>query len=245
MRLVIVSVLLVVAILLHPLFCVAQPSRSHNPLAATTVSVQELAVPRKAQQAFDKGTVLLAKGDVQASLAHLRTAIELAPAYFRAYHNLGVAQYRLGQFDEAAQDFQKAIDLSNGTYAYPFFGLSLVLYRNSEYSQAESVIRRGLLIAPGSALGKYCLGIVQFSLDQVNEARSSALDAIRIDPAVYDAHFLLAKIYDRLQDPAAALSELQLYFKLAPRDDVKSEAFALRQRAEQNLAHLSASVDQR
>src|SRR2546429_6498243 len=39
---------------------------------------------------------------------------------FRSYH-IGVADFRLGQEEEAAQAFQKAIDLSGGRYAWAQF----------------------------------------------------------------------------------------------------------------------------
>lgn len=145
------------------LFRLRKSADNPNPRNDSVVSVQELAMPRKAVHAFEKGTQLLLKGDLEASLPYFRQVIELAPSTYRPYHNLGLALYRLGQFDAAADNFQKSIDLTNGGFAPSIFGLSMVLYRRSDFLPAESLIQRGLLVMPYSAVGRYCLGLVQFS----------------------------------------------------------------------------------
>jgi Tfp pilus assembly protein PilF len=73
----------------------------------STVRVSELALPRKAERSFEKGTKLLLKGDAQGSLAYFLKAVDQAPFSFRPYHNLALAYYSLGQFDAAGENFQK------------------------------------------------------------------------------------------------------------------------------------------
>lgn len=224
---------------LPPTLCFAQ---SPVPSTPPVVSVQELALPHKALKAFKKGTALLAKGDPQASLPFFQTVIQLAPAYYGSYHNLGLAQSRLGQLDAAVLNFQKSIDLTNGTFAPSLFGLGMIFYQRADFHQAESLVQRGLFVAPSSGIGKYCLGLVQFSLDHLNDAQRSAYDALRLDPTVAEAHLLLAHIDERRHDPNAVLAEVQVYLKLLPHGDLQDDALALRQRAEQDLARLSASL---
>jgi tetratricopeptide (TPR) repeat protein len=213
-----------------------------TPRDDSVVSVQELAMSNKAAHAFEKGTRLLLKGDVEASLPYFRAVIEQVPSSYRPYHNLGLALYRLGQFDAAALDFQKSIDLTNGGFAPSLFGLSMIFYRRSDFLQAESLIQRGLLVAPASGVGKYCLGLVQFSLGRTTDAEHSAREALELDPSEVDAHVLLAKIHERQHNPTAVLSDTQTYLKLDPNGALHADALNLRHRAQQNLSRLSASL---
>jgi tetratricopeptide (TPR) repeat protein len=227
-------------ILLYPTLTSAQSAVAANP---AVVSVQELTLSPKAVKTFKKGTTLLLKGDAQASLPYLRAVTSLAPNYYGSYHNIGLAESHLGQLDDAAANFQKSIDLTNGRFAPSLFGLAMILYRRSEFVQAESLIDRGLVAAPGSAVGKYCLGLVQFSAGQLAQSQRSALDALRLDPTLAESHVLLAHIDERHNDPYGVLAEVQLYLKLFPHGDLQEDALALRDRAQHHLARLSVSLN--
>lgn len=51
---------------------------------SSVVSIQQLAMPRKAARALEKGTALLLKNSPQASISYFQTAIALAPDSFHA-----------------------------------------------------------------------------------------------------------------------------------------------------------------
>ncbi len=214
-----------------------------SPRNDSVVSVQELAMPRKAAQAFTKGTDLLLKGDLEASLPYFREVIEQAPGTYRPYHNLGLALFRLGQLDAAAESFQKSIDLTNGGFAPSIFGLSMILYQRADYRQAEFLIQRGLLVAPYSSIGKYCMGLVQFSLGRIPESEHSALEAIKLDPRHADVYVLLARIHELQHNPSAVLTDTQTYLKLAPNGPLQADALDLLHQAQQDLSRLSASLN--
>jgi tetratricopeptide (TPR) repeat protein len=208
------------------------------------ISVGELSMPHKAIVAFNKGVQLLTKGDAQGSLAYFQKAIELSPnPCFRPYHNLGLAYYRLGRIDSAEENFQKSIDISRGNYAPSIFGMSMILYRQSELRQAEALIERGLQITPGSGLGKYCLGLVHFSLGRFVDAERNAMDALRLDAQQTDAYLLLAHIHEHLQNPEAVIADVQLYLKLSPNHDLEPDAQAMLQRAQHEMGPLAAALN--
>lgn len=119
----------------------------------------------------------------------------------------------------------------------------MMLYRRSEFAQAESLIDRGLVAAPGSAIGKYCLGLVQFSLGQLAQSERSALDALRLDPTLAESQVLLAHTHEPRNDPYGVLAEVQLYLKLFPHGDLLEDALAVRDRAQQDLARFSVSLN--
>lgn len=216
-------------------------STSAQSLQNNIVSVQDLALSGKAAKAFTKGTDLLVKGDPAASVEHFLKAIELAPSSYRPYHNLALAYLRLGQLDQAAADFQKSIDLTKGAFAPSLFGLSMILYKRAEFFDAKLLAERGLDADPSSAVGKYCLGLIQFSLGHLAEAERSALDAITSGGQI-DAYLLLAQIHARAGNPSAVLSDVQTYLKLAPEGALRPEALSLLHRTQLQLHPQSASL---
>jgi len=184
------------------------------------------------------------KDNPQASISYFQTAIALAPDSFYAYHNLAIAHYRVGDVEDAEPEFQKSIELSKGSYAPSLFGISMIIYQRAEFQQAESLIQQGLLVAPSSAVGKYCLGLAQFSLGQIPEAEYSALDAIHLDPAQADGdvYLLLARIHETLNDPNAVVADVRTYFKLSRKRTLQADARALLERAQQNVGQSSTAV---
>src|SRR5262249_30472460 len=121
------------------------------PTGDSVVSVQELRLSGKAESLFAKGTTLLQKGQPKRSLTYFRRAIAKDAGYYRAYHNLGLASYQLGQIEDAKQAFQKSIDLTNGGYAPSQFALGMIFCEQRQFRDAERVIQNALLMDPGSA----------------------------------------------------------------------------------------------
>jgi tetratricopeptide (TPR) repeat protein len=161
------------------------------------VSVQELRMSDKGRKAFEKGAALLRKGDAAASLAYFDQAIAEFPEFYKAYYDLGIAHFRLGHTVEAEQAFQKSINLTGGGYAPPQFGMGMVLCEKQELEKAETVIQRGLDLEPGSATGKYFLGLAPFGLNHLVEAERSVRQALLRKAKFAQAYFLLARIHQR------------------------------------------------
>jgi tetratricopeptide (TPR) repeat protein len=204
------------------------------------VSVQDLALPGKAVKAFTKGTELLSKGNAAASVEPFLKAIELAPASYRPYHNLALAYFRLGQLDAAAKNFQKSIDLTKSAFAPSLFGLSMILYKRADFADAKLLVDQGLAADPASAVGKYCLSLVQYSLGHLADSERSALDVIA-HGGESDAYILLAQIHERANNPTAVLADVQSYLNLSPNGVLRPSALEFQHRAQLQLATQSAS----
>jgi tetratricopeptide (TPR) repeat protein len=194
----------------------------------------------KAQREYERGTRLLTTGNAQASIEHFLRVVEERPRYYGPYHNLAMAYFHLGQYDAAARNFQKSIDLAAAGYAPSLYGLAMVLYSKEQFAQAEALALRAFVLEP-SAAGKICLGMVQFALGHLLDAERSARDAIQLNPALAEAWFLLATIHDRQHNPSAVVGDIQTYLKLAPRASARPAAQALVDRAQQALSFESAS----
>ena len=206
------------------------------------VSVQELKMASKGRAAFDKGSQMLAKGEVAQSIPYLQQAIAQYPEHYMAYYDLGVAHFRLAQQAEAEQAFQKAIDLTSGKFALPQFGLGAILCQKAEFLQAETLLQRALDLEPGSEVGKYYLGWAQFGLDRLMEAQRTAEEALLRNANLSQFYFLLARIHIRQHNLPAALKDLESYLKLDPhRQDVQTLAERIRRDIEQDASVIAVA----
>ncbi len=181
-----------------------------------TVSVRELKISGKAHDEYKKGLESLGKKDLVESLNHFTKAAKAFPEYYEAFCHLGIVETRLGRMEEAAQDFQKAIDLSGGRYAWAEFGLGYLLYLEGKAGEAETVIRRGLEHDGNSPDGFAILGMVLLRLNRPDEAERSAREALLRKPDFAQAYLVLSDAYARRREYRAQLQGLETYLKLEP-----------------------------
>jgi len=90
----------------------AAPGAAVNPIAP-------VALPKtnpEAQAAFDEGLRIMKTGRKHYKEARkpLERATQLDPRLFEAWHNLGVIETAVGNFDAANDDFRKALDIQPG-----------------------------------------------------------------------------------------------------------------------------------
>ena len=230
------SKLFFAAVLISPITCLAQSD--YKLKSNYVVSVQDLKLAGKGHAAFDKGSRLLEKGDTAGSIAYLERAVSESPEHYKAYYDLGVARFRLGQLAEAEQAFQKAIDLTGGGFAAPQFGLGAILCQKKEFLLAETILQRGIELESGSAIGKYYLAWAQFGLNRLVDAERSAEQALVRNANLAEAYSLLARIHQRQRNAPAVSRDLEVYLKLDPHKDF---ARRLADKIQQEMAQETAA----
>jgi tetratricopeptide (TPR) repeat protein len=201
----------------------------------SVVSVQELKMSSKTESAFERGTKFLQKGDARSSLVYFEKAVARDPGYYRAYHNLGLAQYLLGEKAQAEEALQRAIDLTNGGYAPSQFALAMILLEKQQCGKAEAVIQRGLTMEPGSAQGEYLLGLVQFATERFADAERSARDALLRSANQAEVYILLAEIHARRHEPYSVKADVAAYLRLDGHGPLADEADLLLKRAQMEI----------
>jgi tetratricopeptide (TPR) repeat protein len=230
------------SLFLLPIVCGAQtPSRltrsssTESSDYGATVSVRELSIPDTAKRAFQKGMERIASNDWAGSISEFEKAIKAFDNLYEAYYKIGIARMQLRQPNAAETAFRKAIELSNGNYAPPFFGLGLVLSNEGHNQDAEGAVRAGLNLAPMDAAGDFTMAWVLYTAHRIPEAEQSAQEAVRRNPNFAMAHLLLAQIH-RAQDKLPALIEdLTAFLRLDPNGPRSSGAREALQKAEQRL----------
>ena len=194
-------------------------------------------MPAKARDEFERGLRRLAKRDAAGSLRHFDTAIRVSPEYYEAYYNEGVAEMQLRNNQEALRCFQKAIDLSDGSYARAEFGYGLALLRAGKAEEAERVVRHGLASDPKNADGHVVLGFVLLKLNRPDEAEKSGREALGFDEAnSAKGYLVLSDIDAARRDYDGEVRDLDAYLRLRPDDPNKTTLRSVRDLAKRLAA---------
>jgi len=194
----------------------AAPPSLASPNNPYSVSVRELKIPDNAHEEFNKGLERMAKKDQPGSLTHFTKAVKLFPGYFEAFYHEGVVQTNLGQLEKATQAFQKALDLSGGRYGRAVLAIGYIHYLKGMPAEAETIIRRGLVLDPNSADGYVVLGMTLLRLNRPDEAARSAREALLRNPNLANAYLVLADSCARKQNYREQLENLNAYLRLEP-----------------------------
>lgn len=112
-----------------------------------SVSALDLKAPGKARREYEKGYQLLMRKDAQGAIEHLAKAVEIYPKFVAAHNALGSAYLRLGQNEQAREEFEKAVGLDDHM-ANSHLNLGCVELALKQYSAAEASFRKASEIAP-------------------------------------------------------------------------------------------------
>jgi tetratricopeptide (TPR) repeat protein len=200
-------------LLIWPAFCVAQ-SNDAPANSAATVSLRELSVPDRARKDFNEGTRLLGVKDWPGSLDKFQSAIKSFPNFYEAYYRMGISNAELKREPEAESAFRQSIELSDGHYAPPYFGLALILCdKKHDFVEAEAFVRAGLRVDPSDAAGYYALAWVFYLTNRLLDAEQSIHQTLSYQPDYEAANRLLNQIRLRQNREIATVKALDPSFE--------------------------------
>lgn len=196
-----------------------------------TVSVRDLIIPEKARRSFEKGTRMLAAGDAEASIAEFKRAISAFHNYYEAYYQMGTAQVFLGLPQEAEDAFNKSIQLSDGRFAMPYFGLSMVLCHENNFGEGDTLAKTGLSLSPNSLIGQFSLGWAELGLGRLTLAEKTLHEVLQRKPNFPEARLLLLEIHRRQSSLPELVDDIEAYLKLDTTSPTSVQLRALRELA--------------
>jgi tetratricopeptide (TPR) repeat protein len=217
----------------------AAPPSLPSPNNPYAVSVRELKIPDNAHQEFIKGLERMAQKDQPGSLSHFTRAVKLFPGYFEAFYHEGVVETNLGHLENATEAFQKALDLSGGRYGRAVLAMGYIHYLKGMAAEAETIIRRGLVLDPNSADGYVVLGMTLLRLNRPDEAAKSAHEALSRNPNLANAYLVLADSCARKQNYREQLEALDAYLRLEPDGSVSQRVQEVREVAQRIVNRMS------
>jgi tetratricopeptide (TPR) repeat protein len=208
-----------------------------------TVTVHQLRIPSKAQDFYEKGLRLIEK-DPAASVSYFTKAIGKYSNYYEAYYEMGQAQVRLNQTNEATKSFRTAIDLSGGTFAAAELAYGMILCQQGKTREGEQVARHGLEQDSNMSYAYYLvLAVVQLHLNRPEEAEKNAVEVLLRNPRIPDAYLVLADSHGARENYAAEVKDLEAFLRLVPEGPRSNVVRDLRNAA-QRLASESAAASQ-
>ncbi len=206
-----------------------------------TISSRELMLPQDAQEALHKGRErLYQKNDPPGSMPYFQKVMKLAPAFYEAYYEEGMAFTYEGKPADAETAFQKAIAESQNKYPDAYFGLAAILSDQKRFKESEQLSRQGLELQPDAARGHFELSRALLGLDRTPEAEKSALESRRLNPNFSGLYIILANIHLQLHNDAAVVEDLSTYLKLDPNGSFAPQARDLKTKTERLLSRKSA-----
>jgi tetratricopeptide (TPR) repeat protein len=200
------------------------------------VSSRLLQLPSEARDAYQSGmTQLYDKHDPEKSLALFEKTLKLAPSFYEAQFQLGVAYQNLKRTPEAETAFRGAVKTSEGKYAPPQFYLASLLSGRQDFAAAEAAARKGLESDPKSASGHYELARALLGQGKADDAETEAKASLELSNGLPQNYLLLAAIAANRGQPAEAVKQLDEYLQALPNgplsQTVRSQREILRQQA--------------
>jgi tetratricopeptide (TPR) repeat protein len=219
-------------IYMKPLVKESAPDAAGGP-----VSAHELSMPGAARKLAASGEKKLYVDKApEAALVDLQQAVSLAPGYYEAFREIGMAYLTLGKKEEAQSSFRKSIELSGDTYGDADVSLGTLLIEQGESSAGEKAVRRGVELNPNSWMGLYELGKLDLGHDHLDLALKSAERARSLAPNAPIVYRLLANIHLKQKDYTNLLGDLDAYIKLDPDSPAGLRASQMRDQVAQEIA---------
>lgn len=97
----------------------------------------------KADTYYLRGETYTAMGNYEAAISDYEAAISRFSKYHQAYQSLGYARYKTGQFEQALESFDKAIELSP-TSPTPHFYRMLVYLATNQVDKTKAEVAQGM-----------------------------------------------------------------------------------------------------
>jgi len=115
------------------------------------------------------------------ALKALTEAAAIDPGNPRIFYNLGLLQYELGDAEEAAKNFQKAINKGSVEVGV-FYNYGLLLQQQGKNKEAEKILLNGYSINANALNINFALAVFYINQKQVGKARLYAENLQRLDP---------------------------------------------------------------
>ena len=180
-----------------------------------------------------RGLLALDQGDGETALSHLHKAEAASPQLPGLHIHLGKVYARLRRHRKAEEAFGRALEIDS-EHPEAAAGLSTALYRQRRYEEAADHALAATVHAPSLGRNHLQLARCLARLNRDKDALVALLNALRLQPALIEAHRLAVVLYRRGPDGAAkARWHQQAIAQLLP---IRSQAWRVRRKLANRLA---------
>lgn len=186
--------------------------------------------PRSAKLQIGLGIALYSRGYYDRAIDALCSAADLEPSDSRPYLFLGkMYNISTAKSTEVAKRLDRFVQLQPGNaMAHYYYAMSLwkgkrEQDRRAKMEQIESFLRRALALDPQYADAHLQLGILYADAKRYPEAIAEYQQAIKLQPALTEAHYRLAQSFMRVGEKTRAQEEFDLYNNLHKQQQAEKE----------------------
>jgi tetratricopeptide (TPR) repeat protein len=193
------------------------PAIKPSPIAEDAVSIEVLKreIPSQAVKAFDKTMDGEPKAAGQKTTASLDEILKIAPDYYEANLELGLAYRKESQNHESVQALQRALEINPGSMLARA-ALGQFDFEANDFKNAADLLSQATRLGNTSPDVYYMLGISHYKLNQLDLAEASLLRSLAITPTIGKSHLALYNVYMQLHQPGKALKEADSYLEQYP-----------------------------
>jgi TolA-binding protein len=172
------------------------------------------------QAAFAAGNTLSKEGKYDEAIAKFNEVLKEAPKCAECYVAIGLAASGKKDHDAAEAAYKQAIAL-NPNSADAYNQLASLYNLQKKFDQAAEMSAQAQKLgaaAPGgqSASAVYNQGVILWNSQKYGEAKKAFEEAIKLDPKMADAHYLLGMANLNQGNMPEAIKALEEYLKVAP-----------------------------
>jgi tetratricopeptide (TPR) repeat protein len=175
-------------------------------------------------------------------VAHLENVVRLAPDWYDAHCELGVAYEELDRSSDAEKEYRKALELKpNGFRAMMSLARLLVLVADEKLqspatrdtgrpllNQARELLVSATMMDPMSAMAAYLLGAVDFRLASYKNAETELKHALELDASMFPARVTLINVYIAQQQWQNALDNVDTFLLENPDTVYRQQVLGIR-----------------
>lgn len=184
--------------------------------------------PKKAVDAFKKGLENRKKGKNDKALTLLEEAVRLAPDFYEAHNELGLAYKATGRLNDAEREFLRAHEL-NGSSADPLIYLSALYIDENQPERAVAASEEAVKTNSRSAPAFISLGIALYKAARLDRAEAALKKALDLGPKMAQVRLMLANVYLKLHRYDNVLEQLDGYLAENPLGDQHQTVEKMRQ----------------
>lgn len=184
-------------------------------------------------------------GNIDRAIETLTAIVEKHPSYAQAHSNLAIVYTQQSRYHEAAQEFEKALQLepSSDVDRLSYIKTLIIL---GQYNAAQPFIQDYLHRKPNDFDALYFAGVVDRGLGKYADAAPLLRQAVALRPNQFDSRYNLGFVLAKLGNAAEARVQLEKALQLQPSSSQARFQLAavLRSLGQQNQARQELKIFQ-
>jgi len=170
---------------------------------------------RRVHIEIDAGRLLMNQGDNAAAITYFERAVADAPELFDSHYRLGVASYRVGDFQRAIEHLLAATELLPA-HASSYYHLGRSYRAQGLLSEAIEALTLARQKSPDNLKFRHELGELLEQADRLPEAERQFVAAANMRPGEPAPWIALVSFYVRRQDRPSAFSACSRLLSIEP-----------------------------